>query len=73
MTTFETIVGVFIITNTVAQLYDIVWCRWHHCGKSSKNSTEPKDIREQEDVEDTTQSVGSLPEDWFTNTRKGNK
>ena len=39
---FELVVGAFIITNTIAQLYDIVWCRWHHCGKSSKNSVEPR-------------------------------
>ncbi len=41
---FEVVVGGFIITNTLAQLYDIVWCRWHHCGKSSKNSVEEKEV-----------------------------
>jgi len=42
MTTFEVIVGAFIITNTLLQFWDIVICRFRHCGKSSKNSTEPK-------------------------------
>jgi len=28
--------GAFV--NMFLQSYDILWCRWHNCGKSSKNS-----------------------------------
>ena len=29
--------GAFV--NVFLQSYDIIWCRWHDCGRSSKNST----------------------------------
>ncbi len=61
MTPFEVVVGGFIVTNTLVQLYDIVWCRWHHCGKSSKNSVEAKRAMVTPSEDYPTQSVGSLP------------
>ena len=54
------ITAIASVVNTFAQLYDIYWCRWHHCGKSSKNST--KSVVPSEDY--PTQSVGALPTDF---------
>ena len=35
----EVLIAIAVVINTCLQAYDILWCRWHNCGTSSKNST----------------------------------
>ena len=39
----EEITMIFVVTNTLVQIYDIIWCRHHHCGnKNIKNERNKK-------------------------------
>jgi len=61
MTSFEIVIGIGILTNTALQAYDILWCRWHDCGSSSKNSHTPIKSTVVPSDDYPTQSVGSMP------------
>jgi len=60
------------VVNMFLQAYDILWCRWHDCGKSSKNSVAKtsKFLHYSEPFEPADQSIGSVPEAYMKECRK---